>query len=223
MIYMKGYSYTIRENHESYAMARVEGIDASFKDLSEICGRMNNVSTERALELLEKFSAGELPVLYKSHNTKIGTRRELGGKKGRYPRKASKIVLNLLKSAIANAMGKGMIEPYLIVHLSANKKRTFPRLNPKGRRGRSDYETARVEIVIREKEIVKKEPKKKEKETEKKEEMKKPKEKEQVKEEGKPKEEVKKETKKKEPEKKTESKKEVKKVEKKDDIKSGGK
>ncbi|MDD5022840.1 MAG: 50S ribosomal protein L22 [Candidatus ainarchaeum sp.] len=157
---MKSYSYTIKENPESYAFARVEGVDASFKDLSEVCGRLNNLAVERALELLDKFSTGEFPVLYKSHNKKLGHRRELGGAKGRYPIKAAKIVMKLLKSVIANANTRGLIEPYLIVHLSANKKMNYPRMSPKGMRKKSDYETARVEIVIREKDIVKKEKKK---------------------------------------------------------------
>ena len=158
---MDGYSYIIKENEDSYAKARVEDVDASFKDLAEVCGRVNNLTAERAFELLNDFSTGEKPVLYKSHNKRLGHRKELMGQKGRYPKKSAAIVLKLLRSVVANAMGKGMIEPYIIVHASANKKRTYPRTNPKGRRGRSDYETARVEIVIREKEIVKKEKKKK--------------------------------------------------------------
>ncbi len=159
MIIMKSYSYTIKENKESYAAARIEGVDASFKDLAQVCGRVRTLHTERAMDLLEGFSLGELPVLYKSHNKRLGHRKELGGQKGRYPKKAARIVFKLLQSAIANATLKGMIEPYVIVHVAANKKRNYPRSVPKGRRGRSDYETARVEIVIREKEIVKKEKK----------------------------------------------------------------
>jgi len=153
---MKGYSYQIKENYENYAAARVEGVDASYKDLAEVCGRIRELPAERAVFLLEKFETGELPVLYKSHNTKLGHRRELGGKKGRYPKKAAGIVLKVLRSAFANAQSKGLVEPYILVHASANKKNIFPRMASKGRRNRSNYETSRIEIILREKDIVKK-------------------------------------------------------------------
>ncbi|MFA5049719.1 MAG: uL22 family ribosomal protein [Candidatus Micrarchaeia archaeon] len=151
---MKGYSYTILENPQSYAFARIEGVNASYKDLCEVCGRVLGLSTEKALILLEEFSQGNLPVLFKSRNKRLGARRELGGRKGRYPKKAASMVLGALQSAIANAQSRGMIAPYIIVHICANKKRTFPRMSPKGRRSRSDYETARIEVVVREKEII---------------------------------------------------------------------
>jgi len=155
VIFMKSYSYIVREEEkDAYAMGRVEGVDASFKDLSEVCNRVSSVPVERAIILLGHFAEGTLPVLYKSHNKRLGHRRELGGQKGRYPKKSAAIVLKLLNSVVANASVKGLIEPYIIVHASANKKRTYPRANPKGRRGRSDYETARVEIIIREKDIL---------------------------------------------------------------------
>lgn len=154
---MKGYSYQIKENYESYAAARVEGVDASYKDLTEVCGRIRELPVERAVFLLEKFETGELPVLYKSHNKRLGHRRELGGKKGRYPKKAAGLVLKVLRSALANAQSKGLIEPYILVHASANKKNIYPRMSSKGRRNTSNYETARIEIILREKDIVKKE------------------------------------------------------------------
>lgn len=153
---MRGYSYQIKENYENYAAARVEGVNASYKDLAEVCGRIRELPAERAVFLLEKFETGELPVLYKSHNTKLGHRREVGGQKGRYPKKAAGIVLKVLRSALANAQSKGLVEPYILVHASANKKNIYPRMSSKGRRNRSNYETSRVEIILREKEIVKK-------------------------------------------------------------------
>ncbi len=151
---MKGYSYNVVENPQSYAFARIEGVDASYKDLCEVCGRILGLQADKALILLEEFSKGNLPVLYKTRNKRLGSRRELGGRKGRYPKKSALIVLGALKSAIANAQTKGMIEPYILVHVCANKKRVYPRMSSKGRRARSDYETARIEIVVREKEIV---------------------------------------------------------------------
>ena len=144
---MKGYS--IEFSPEECAFARIEGVNASYKDLTEVCGRIKGKDAAWAQEFLEKASKGEIAVLYKRHNKRMGHRRELGGKKGRYPKKASKILLKLLKSAIYNGMIKGLGEKYKIIAASANKKDTYPRVASKGGWMRSDYETARVEIVLK--------------------------------------------------------------------------
>ena len=194
---MKGYTHQVK-NEDDYAFGRVEGVDASFKDLCEVCGRIRGLEAERALKLLEQFSAGDLPVLYKSRNKRLGHRKQLGGQRGRYPKKAATIVLKLLNSVVANAKGKGLIEPYIVEHASANKKYSYPRLASKGRRARQAYELARVEMILREKEEAKRERKEKPKEEKKPEVKEKP----EVK-----KEEPKKEVKEKETQKEVEKKK----------------
>jgi hypothetical protein len=81
----------------------------------------------------------------------MGHRRELGGQKGRWPAKEAGIVLDCLKSAIANAKEKGLSEELIVMHACANKKAINMRYASKGRRNVSKLETARVEIVLREK------------------------------------------------------------------------
>ncbi|MBU0533032.1 hypothetical protein KKB44_06080 [Candidatus Micrarchaeota archaeon] len=149
---MKGYSSTISEN---CATARIEGVNASYKDLAEVCGRLKNKKTIWALGFLEKASKGEIPILYRTHNKRLGHRRELRGRKGRYPKKAAAVVLKLLKSAIANGKVKGLGDTYTILLASANKKEMYPRIASKGRWARSNLETARVEIVLKGEEIPK--------------------------------------------------------------------
>jgi large subunit ribosomal protein L22 len=163
---MEGYSTTIAEN---FASARLEGVDASYKDLAQVCGRIRNKDAAWAMEFLERASKQEIPILYKSHNKRLGHRKELGGKKGRYPQKAAKIVMKVLQSAVANGIVKGFGESYTVHTATANKKFSYPRMAPKGRRARSYYELARVEVILRPKEGVpkgvevtpKKEPEKK--------------------------------------------------------------
>jgi len=144
---MRGYSTEFVP--EEFASARLEGVDASYKDLSEVCGRIRRKDAGWAKTFLERAAAGEIPVLFKRHNKKLGHRRELGGKKGRYPWKAAKIVLKVLNSAVANGFAKGLGEGYVIFCAAANKKFTYPRMAPKGRTARSCYELARVEIVLK--------------------------------------------------------------------------
>lgn len=149
---MKGYSLEIPEN---CASARLEGVNASYKDLAEVCGRIRNRKTGWAVSFLEKAAEGEAPVLYKRHNRNLGHRRELGGRKGRYPEKAARIVLKLLQSAMANGKVLGLGDEYTILAVSATKKDIFPRMSPKGRRTRMSLQTSRVEIVLKGPEIPK--------------------------------------------------------------------
>ena len=151
---MKGYSLNF--DKDGSAFARLEGVNASFKDLSAVCGNIRRKETDWVIEFLEKASKGEIPVRYRKHNKKLGHRRELGGKKGRYPKKAAKIILKVLKSAIANGLQKGLGETYRVFHASATKKQIYPRMAPKGRQARSYLETARVEIVLTPFDITKK-------------------------------------------------------------------
>ena len=142
---MKGYTHA---PDEKCAYARLEGVNASYKDLSEVCGVIRRKSAEWAVSFLQKAAKGEVPVRYRRHNKKLAHRRELGGKKGRYPQKAAKIVLKVLKSALANGINKGLGEKYVVRSAVANKKHIYPRVAPKGRWARSYLETARVEIVL---------------------------------------------------------------------------
>jgi large subunit ribosomal protein L22 len=143
---MRGYS---AELGEDCACARLEGVDASYKDLAQVCGRVRGKDASWAVSFLEKAAKAEIPVLYKRHNKRLGHRRELGGKKGRYPKKAAMIVLKLLKTAVSNGVVKGLGEDYRIVAANANKKYSYPRMAPKGRRARAYYELARLEMVLK--------------------------------------------------------------------------
>lgn len=147
MMTMKGYSCDLPE--KEFASARLEDVNASYKDLAEVCGVIRNKHTGWAVEFLTKAAAGEIPVHFRRHNKRLGHRKELGGKKGRYPKKSAAIVLKVLQSALANGTVKGLGENYLIVHAVANKKHVYPRLAPKGRQSRSFLETSRVEVMLK--------------------------------------------------------------------------
>ena len=144
------YSFNI-EDEADYAKARVEDTNASFKDLAEVCYNIRGRPADIAVDILEEAKAGKIPLRYRSHNTRMAHRKELQGQKGRWPIKCAGIVLKCLQSAIANAKEKGLSEELVVVHASANKKRSYMRYASKGRRNTSKFETARVEIVLREK------------------------------------------------------------------------
>ncbi|MBD3398517.1 50S ribosomal protein L22 [Candidatus Micrarchaeota archaeon] len=144
------YTYNIGDEAD-FAKARVEDINASYKDLTEVCHNIRMRPADAAVEILEEAKAKKRPIKYRSHNTRMAHRKELQGQKGRWPVKSVGIVLKCLQSAIANAREKGLSEELVVVHASANKKRSYMRYASKGRRNISKLETARVEIVLKEK------------------------------------------------------------------------
>ena len=148
----KKYSYKSPSGVLS-AKAQVTDADASFKDLCEVCQSIRGRNAGVALTYLELASKGERAVYFASHNKKKGHRSELNGRKGGYPKKSAKIVYAVLRNAIANATKQGITEP-IIKCVTANKMNTYPRIAAKGRRFRADYETARVEIVVEEKQSI---------------------------------------------------------------------
>ncbi|MFA6328704.1 MAG: 50S ribosomal protein L22 [Candidatus Micrarchaeia archaeon] len=132
------------------ARARISRVNCSFKDLGEVCRNVRGKDTDFALEFLANAAEGKQAILFLRHCKKKGHRRELGGKKGGFPVKSCRAVLGVVESAEANAMKLGL-GATKIAHIAANKHATYPRMSPKGRRIRHDYEVAFIEVVLEEK------------------------------------------------------------------------
>jgi ribosomal protein uL22 len=132
------------------ARARISRVNCSWKDLSEVCRNVRGKDTDYAIDFLTRASEGEQAILFLRHAKSKGHRSELGGKQGGFPVKSCKAVLGVVGSANANAnkLGLGATK---IVHIIANKHATYPRMSPKGRRIRHDYEVAFIEVVLEEK------------------------------------------------------------------------
>jgi ribosomal protein uL22 len=131
------------------ARARISRVNCSWKDLSEVCRNVRGKGTDYALDFLTRAAEGEQAILFLRHCKSKGHRSELGGKQGGFPVKSCKAVLNVVESANANAnrLGLGATK---IVHIIANKHATYPRMSPKGRRIRHNYEVAFIEVVLEE-------------------------------------------------------------------------
>ena len=132
------------------ARARISRVNCSFKDLCEVCRNVRGKDTDFALEFLGNAAEGKQAILFLRHCKKKGHRKELGGKKGGFPVKSCRAVLGVVESADANAIKLGL-GATKIVHIAANKHATYPRMSPKGRRIRHDYEVAFIEVVLEEK------------------------------------------------------------------------
>ncbi len=135
-------------------------LNASFKDLGAICDFVRYKNAEDAVETLAKVVHENAAVPYRNHNKGMGSRHELGGRKGRYPKKCAAIVMKVISMAISNAKNKGLdTDGLYIVHASANKTQIYRRTPSKGMlyhsdsygfaaMRHSDVEFAKVEIGI---------------------------------------------------------------------------
>ncbi|PIT84386.1 50S ribosomal protein L22 [Candidatus Micrarchaeota archaeon CG10_big_fil_rev_8_21_14_0_10_45_29] len=142
-------NYAYNEKEKGIALARVNSVDASYRDLCNVCSNIRGRRADAALMFLTTALEEKRPIRYPRHNKRRGHVRSLGGKKGGCPVKSIKIVLNVLQNAVANANAKGLGD-CKIIHIAANKQDVFARMSAKGRRMRQDFENAFVEIVLRE-------------------------------------------------------------------------
>lgn len=152
------YKYSTK-TAEKAGRAQMHDLDASYKDLTQICRAIKGLSVTKAYAKLDAAIKGEHAILYTKFNKGSGHRSELGGKKGRYPKKECKLVYATLKNAAANAVHLGLDENSLIVkHASANKQNTFRRYRTfwvgsttlgYGKHAMwADYVTAWMEIMV---------------------------------------------------------------------------
>lgn len=84
------------------------------------------------MRVLDSVIKLEAPIKYRRNNKYMGMRHELGGNKGRWPRKCAMVVQKVLKTALAAAKSKGITSDMYVVHASANKTMIARRTPPKG-------------------------------------------------------------------------------------------
>ncbi|MFH1750541.1 MAG: 50S ribosomal protein L22 [Candidatus Micrarchaeota archaeon] len=115
------FSFKVLDEKE-VARAQAYDLDASYKDLTNVFAAIKGKTVPDAASLLEDCISMKRAVRYRKFNKGLGHRSELGGKKGRYPKKEAKIALVLLKSAQANANFKGLDMESLVVRQAAAYK-----------------------------------------------------------------------------------------------------
>ncbi len=153
--------YSYNQNRTNVVFAHMKDVNASFKDLGAVCTAIRYRTVPNAMEILDDTIYRGRPILYRRHNAHMGSRTELGGRKGRYPKKCAQIIKKVLVNAAANATNKGFEpEAMFVVHAAANKTMIARRGPSKGAifvsggtygymtSRRSDLEFAKVEIGI---------------------------------------------------------------------------
>jgi large subunit ribosomal protein L22 len=153
--------YSINIASDSIGLAQRYDVDASYKDLCAVCDAIRYLKADRALEVIDNIASLLQPIPFHRFNKHMGSRHELGGRKGAYPKKAAREVRLALLNAMANSRSKGLDEDALyVVHASANKTNIARRSPSKGSlswgrgmygmsaRTHSDIEYAKIEIGL---------------------------------------------------------------------------
>lgn len=140
------------QNSGHIAIARALNVPISTKHCVEICRSLRFKDVSYAKKFLEEVSVLQRAVPYKRFIQDTG--HKAGMSAGRYPQKAAKEILRLLKSVEANAQAKGLDTSNLkIIKLLANKA-SIPF---SGGRHRTGTKRTHVEVEVRERFAKKKE------------------------------------------------------------------
>jgi large subunit ribosomal protein L22 len=155
---MSTYRYSQKLYDDTMARALGRDIDISFKQSIEITRTIRKMEISKAKAYLQRVIDKKQPQAF--HRFTNGLGHKPGIAAGRYPIRASKAILSLVKEAETNAQTRGL-GTCIIIHASAQKAR---RPMHYGRHPRLRMKRTHVEIVVKETESKKedkKEPKKK--------------------------------------------------------------
>ena len=143
--------YSIKPDEKAVkAMGR--DMNVSFKDMIILAETVRGKKIPKAIKLMEDVITLTRPVEYKRYSTGIGHRKGNQPKCAKYPKKAAKYVLAILKNLEANAEFKGMDpENVKIIHSQAQLGVCRPRRKPKGRYTTWESEYVHMQVVGKEK------------------------------------------------------------------------
>ncbi len=144
---MVGYRYSFKTEDENCAKALGRDLPMSHKVSIEISNKLRGMDLQKAKILLERVIKKKQAIEMKRFMN--GPGHKPGMSSGKYPIKASGIILSLLKSAEANAQFKGLNTGNLeIIHISAQKGSDAWHY---GRKRRRKMKSTTLELVIKEK------------------------------------------------------------------------
>lgn len=142
-------NYSIEPEPEKTSKALGKELHISRKHAHEIASAIKGMKLENAREFLEDVAALKRAVPYKRYTRNVPHRK--GMCTGRYPQKAAKEFLRVLKNAESNATYKGLDSENLrITHVATKKGHTFRGSFPRaqGRATPKMHETVSVEMIV---------------------------------------------------------------------------
>ncbi|MCL2033007.1 MAG: 50S ribosomal protein L22 [Methanomassiliicoccaceae archaeon] len=143
--------YTTPADPDISAKAVAKDQPISPKFAREVAGMVRGMKVETAVAALEEVIALERPVPLKRYNKRVSHKKGVGP--GRYPVKASKAILAVIKSAMSNADYKGLDASNMAIStITIARGQTIPGHMPRaqGRATQWNQETANIEVIIEE-------------------------------------------------------------------------
>ncbi len=138
------YNYSITAT-ENCAKAVGLSLPISRKQSVNICATLKGMNVQKAKKLLEEVVAIKKPIPFTKYNMNMGHKKGMAA--GSYPATACKEILNLLKSAEANAQFKGLSTASLVIkHAGAQKGPTRHHFG----RQRTKAKCTHIELVLEE-------------------------------------------------------------------------
>ncbi|MCX6695480.1 MAG: 50S ribosomal protein L22, partial [Candidatus Altiarchaeota archaeon] len=140
--------YSVKPEDETKVVkAMGRDINMSFKDAVMIADKIRGMKLSKALEYIGKVSELKAAIPYKRFQEDIGHRKGNTPKIAKYPQKAAKYVIGVLKNVQANAEFKGLNPDKMkIIHVQAQKGIGRRRRKPTGRWGA--WETQYVHFQV---------------------------------------------------------------------------
>jgi large subunit ribosomal protein L22 len=143
---MAEHNYAFQKEIENTAKAVGRNLDISPKQAIEICTYVRGRPVAQAKMLLEQSINEIRPVPIKRFSNGVG--HKPGMSAGRYYPKACRAILDVIKSAEANAKNKGYNSSDLkLIHIAMQ---VGPRNWHAGRQRRSIFKNSHVEVVVAE-------------------------------------------------------------------------
>lgn len=136
---------SMKQNAGHVAVARALNLPVSTKHCIEICRNLRFKDVSYAKKYLEEVSVLRRAVPYKRFIQDLG--HKAGMSAGRYPQKAAKEILRLLRSVEANAQAKGLDTANLKITKFLANKASIPFT---GARHRTGTKRTHVEVEVRE-------------------------------------------------------------------------
>lgn len=146
--------YSAEFQKEKTARSQGHELHISPRHCTEICRELRGKSLAAGKSYLEAITKMEAPVPFKRHGSGVGHRAGMQGwDAGRYPQKAAREILTVLRNAEANAEYQGLdTEQMFIIHSLAKSGRVIEGRMPRamGRATAKNTATVTVEIVLQE-------------------------------------------------------------------------
>lgn len=146
--------YSAEFQKEKTARSQGHELHISPRHCTEICRELRGKSLAAGKSYLEAITKMEAPVPFKRHCSGVGHRAGMQGwDAGRYPQKAAREILTVLRNAEANAEYQGLdTEQMFIIHSLAKSGRVIEGRMPRamGRATAKNTATVTVELVLQE-------------------------------------------------------------------------